>query len=434
MVDKTMILRHLRLVDGSGAAAVEDAALVFSPGTSERQEGRIEYAGPASALAPGIEGLILDLEGYTVLPGLFNVHVHLDLELPYLNYYVDKFGDAYRTLVAYRRAAEALWCGVTTLRNVGGAGDFDIALRNAVNRGMLTAPRIVACGSGIAPHGGHGSTVPGVVQCSGKTEFVKAIRANISRGVDQIKLLYTGGIAGAVEGLNDKQITDEELAVCFEAAHGARKKVTAHLSYDEAIALSVELGIDCVEHGYEMKEATARMMADRGVWLVPTLCVSNSRDFLKAHGSPDYVLDKLDRAAETHRRSIAGAIAAGVPICTGTDLLPSDPLDGTTAMVRELELLVDAGMTPPEAITAATANSAKLCDLQDRTGTLREGLAADLILVKGKPDKRIADLRNLVLVAKSGRVLRSELPEYPVNWWEKIAGPGKLGGGSFILW
>jgi imidazolonepropionase-like amidohydrolase len=420
-------------VDGSGAAAVEDAALVFSPAGAE-QGGGIEYAGPAAALAGGTEGLTLDLEGYTVLPGLFNVHVHLDLELPYLDYYVDKFGDAYRTLVAYRRAAEALWCGVTTLRNVGGAGDFDIALRNAVNRGMLTAPRVVACGSGIAPHGGHGSTVPGVVQCSGKTEFIKAIRANISRGVDQIKLLYTGGIAGAAEGLNDKQITDEELAVCFEAAHGAHKKVTAHLSYDEAIALSVKLGIDCVEHGYEMKEPTARMMAERGVWLVPTLCVSNSRDFLKAHGSPDHVLDKLDKAAETHRRSIAGAIAAGVPICAGTDLLPSDPLDGTNAMVRELELLVDAGLSPPEAIKAATANSAKLCDMQDTTGTLREGLAADLILVQGKPDKRIADLRNLVLVAKDGRVLRSELPEYPVDGWKEIAGGSSLGGGSFIRW
>ncbi|MDR3173195.1 MAG: amidohydrolase family protein [Treponema sp.] len=432
MANGKMILRHLRLVDGSGAAAVEDAALVFSPGGAEHG-GCIEYAGPAAALAEGTEGLTLDLEGYTVLPGLFNVHVHLDLELPYLNYYVDKFGDAYRTLVAYRRAAEALWCGVTTLRNVGGAGDFDIALRNAVNRGMLTAPRIVACGSGVAPHGGHGSTVPGVIQCSGKTEFIKAIRANISRGVDQIKLLYTGGIAGA-EGLNDKQITDEELAVCLEVAHGAHKKVTAHLSYDEAIALSVRLGIDCVEHGYEMKGATARMMAERGVWLVPTLCVSNSRDFLKAHDSPDYVLDKLDKAAETHRRSIAGAITAGVPICAGTDLLPSDPLDGATAMVRELELLVDAGLSPPEAIKAATANSARLCDLEDRTGTLREGLAADLILVKGKPDKKIADLRNLVLVAKDGRVLRSELPEYPVDGWKEIAGAGELGGGSFIHW
>lgn len=434
MADTKIILRHLRLVDGSGAAAVEDAALVFSPGTSEQRDGRIEYAGPASALAAGDEGVTLDLEGYTVLPGLFNVHVHLDLELPYLNYYVDKFGDAYRTLVAYRRAAEALWCGVTTLRNVGGAGDFDIALRNAVNRGMLTGPRIVACGSGIAPHGGHGSTVPGVIQCSGNTEFIKAVRGNIFRGVDQIKLLYTGGIAGAAEGLNDKQITDEELAVCFEAAHGAHKKVTAHLSYDEAIALSVKLGIDCVEHAYEMKEPTARMMAERGVWLVPTLCVSNSRDFLKAHGSPDYVLDKLDKAAETHRRSIAGAIAAGVPICTGTDLLPSDPLDGTTAMVRELELLVEAGLSPLEAIKAATANSARLCDLQDRTGILQKGLAADLILVKGRPDRKIEDLRNLVLVAKGGQVLRCELPEYPVDGWKKVAGFGDLGGGSFIRW
>jgi imidazolonepropionase-like amidohydrolase len=103
-------------------------------------------------------------------------------------------------------------------------------------------------------------------------------------------------------------------------------------------------------------------------------------------------------------------------------------------MVRELELLVDAGLSPLEAIKAATANSARLCDLQDRTGTLREGLAADLILVKGKPDKNIADLRNLVLVAKDGRVLRSELPEYPVDGLNKTAGTGELGGGSFILW
>ncbi|GHU96803.1 Xaa-Pro dipeptidase [Spirochaetia bacterium] len=435
-MEKRLILKHLRLLDGSGSAALEDAALVVTAGSADAPDGRIEYAGPMSALThiPESGDLVLDAPGYTALPGLFNVHVHLDLELPYLPYYVDKFGDAYRTLVSYRRAAEALWCGVTTLRNVGGAGDFDIALRDAVNKGMLTAPRIVACGSGIAPHGGHGVTVPGVIQCSGKTEFMKAIRHNISRTVDQIKLLYTGGLAGASEGINDKQITNEELAVCFEVAHGANKKVTAHLSNDAAIKLSVEMGIDCVEHAYEMKEDTARMMADREVTLVPTLCVSNSREYLKAHGSPDYVLNKLDQAAKTHRASIEAAIRAKVRICLGTDLLPSDPIDGTNATVREAELLVEAGLTPLEAIKAATSNSAELCGLEKATGMLRQGLAGDLVLVKGRPDENIGDLRNLAFVAKGGRVIRSELPGYSYEGWQDIAGNGGLSGASFITW
>jgi len=273
------IMLNVRIIDGSGSHAIENGAFVMRHDVQNYKNDIIEYVGSMDHFAldkySDSDNNVLDLPQYTVLPGLINVHAHLDLELPYLPYLVDKFGDSYRSLVGYRRAAEALNCGVTTVRNVGGAGDFDIALKKAVEKNLVWASRIVACGSAIAPHAGHGNTVPGTVLCSGKAEFLRAVRNNIEKDVDQIKLLYTGGLAGATENLNDMQITEEELATAIKAAHGAHRKVAAHLSFDEAIRTSVELGVDSVEHAYAMSIDTAKRMRENGTYLVPTLCVSN---------------------------------------------------------------------------------------------------------------------------------------------------------------
>jgi len=410
-MNKYTVIRNLRLVDGTGAPAVENAVFVFLNGEMLKDD-KLIYCGSAEDYDPAVledkEAEIFELDlsdsTYTVLPGLINTHVHLSLVLPYLPYYVDKFGDAYRAMVSYRRACEALLVGVTTVRGVGNADTSELAVRNAINKGMFGGPRIISCGSALCPHAGHGHNTPRNVECSGPDEFIRALRGQLAQGVDQIKLMYTGGLAGAVEGTMDIQMTEAEVAACIEVAHNNSKKVSAHLSNNAAIAQAVRLGMDGVEHGYHMTEETVRMMAEKGTFYTPTLTVSHCNDYLRKNGAAEWHLKKQEAAAEEHIRSCRRAVEAGVTITTGTDLLPSDPIEGTFATTREAELLVEeVGMSPLEAIRCATLNGAKLCEVDKITGTLEAGKTGDFIIVEGKPDQNIRDLRNLRLVSMGCR-------------------------------
>jgi imidazolonepropionase-like amidohydrolase len=174
--------------------------------------------------------------------------------------------------------------------------------------------------------------------------------------------------------------------------------------------------VDCIEHIYELKEDTAKKMAEQGIFYTPTAVVGDVQEYL---GRPDgdgflskKMIDHLTTIHPWHMKSLSTAIRAGVPICTGTDSLPSDIISGSWSTCREMELLVEAGMTPLQAIKAATANGAKLCGLEKITGSLKTGLAADLIAVKGQPDKLIKETNNIELSVKGGRVAFSRIPSF----------------------
>jgi len=433
-------IKHVRLLVGDGREAIQDGVLVLENGDTPEQDslrycGSFENFHPDFAEGASVAELDLSCGEYTILPGLINTHAHLDLELPYLPYYLDKWGDAYRALVVYRRASEALRCGVTTIRGVGIVGQTELAVRNAFKKGLLWGPRIVSCGSPLVPHAGHGFATPGSVQCSGADEFVRGLRGQLAQGVDQIKLMYTGGLAGANEGTMDVQMTEAEVAACVEVAHSNSKKISAHLSNDHAIAQAVRLGMDGIEHGYTISEETAQLMAEKNVFYTPTLCVSHCNDYMRKLGVPDYTLIKQEAAANAHISSCRRAVEAGVTICTGTDLLPSDPIGGTTPTIRETELLVeDVGLSPLEAIKAATYNGARLCGVDKITGTLEAGKCGDFIIVEGKPDQDIHDLRKLRLVSRGCRLVWSELPVFTKDNF-KILPPGvSCTGGVFKRW
>lgn len=176
---------------------------------------------------------------------------------------------------------------------------------------------------------------------------------------------------------------------------------------------AVRLGVDCIEHGYAFSGETAAMMAEAGTFLVPTLCVTQELDYLRRHGVQEWMLAKAQAAAEEHRASIERAVAHGVTLCCGTDLLPSDPVDGTVATIREVELLVACGLSPLAAIRAATLDAARLCGTDGDVGSLTAGKFADLIAVAGQSDRQIRDLREVRLVMKGGVVFRSDLPGVP---------------------
>ena len=432
-------IKDVRIVDGTGAPAIENGMYVFKNISGTFNQDVVEYVGPMNAewlarAEQDPEGNVLSLPGYTLLPGLFNTHVHLDLKLPFEYHGADTYGPAYRALISYRRCAEALEAGITSIRNVGVADYCDVACRDAINKNMLGGPNICACGPIITCHGGHGSREYGCIQRSGVDAFMEAARMDIVRGVDQIKLAYTGGMSGAREGLFDKQMTDAEVAAVVEIAHMAGKKVSGHLASDVATRRSVELGVDCVEHGYFLTKETTDLMAEKGTYYTPTLTVSNAFDYLIQHGSPRHQVEKGREAAKTHMQSVRNAIESGVTLCVGTDLLPSDPLDGTNATVREIELLVEAGLKPLEAIKAATLNSAKCCGMDSYTGTLEAGKMGDFIVVEGKPDEKITDLRNLKLVAKNCRLVWSTLPQMDRRRFNPLVAGYKAEGATFIIW
>jgi len=200
-----MVYYHnCRIVDGTGAPAVEQGVLI-TEGT------KIFYVGAAENAPVMPEAQKIDLGGRTVLPGLFNCHVHLALRFPFTHYMVDEYKTpGYRYMVMYRRAVESLYCGVTTIRVTGEADYTDTAVRDAIDRGMFMGPRILTAGPIIIAHGGHGAEDWGTVECSGPYEFARETRRAISRGVDFIKICTTGGMVGEYEGAETVQMTEEE--------------------------------------------------------------------------------------------------------------------------------------------------------------------------------------------------------------------------------
>ena len=194
---------NCRLVDGTGSAAIENAVLI-TEGT------KIVYAGPAAGAPAAGEAKKLDMAGRTILPGIFNCHVHMALRFPFTPYCVDEYGTpGYRSMVMYRRAVEALYCGITTIRATGESDYSDTAVRDAINRGMFMGPRILTAGPCIIAHGGHGAGQWGSVECSGPYEFARETRNAICKGVDLIKICTTGGMVGEYEGAETVQMTEE---------------------------------------------------------------------------------------------------------------------------------------------------------------------------------------------------------------------------------
>jgi imidazolonepropionase-like amidohydrolase len=396
-------LTHARVIDGTGAAAQPDATVVID-GDS------LAYVGAAqSAPTPAPDDRVVDLAGKSVMPGLFNAHVHLALRLPFTEIRYDQFTVGYRTLLIYRRALEAILSGTTSIRCVGEAHFTDIDVRNAINKGVLAGPRIFSAGQAMIATGGHGHNSIGCLEADGVAGFRALARAQLRAGADLLKICITGGIGTPGEKPADKQMSDDEVAAVVEVAHAANKIVASHTGGNGPIKDCVRLGVDCIEHGYQFDEEAAQMMAEAGTYLVPTLCVTQELDYMRGHGVQEWMLSKAKAAAAEHIASIRRAVAAGVTIGNGTDLLPSDPAGGTVATIREVEILTETGLSPLEALRAATYNSAKICGVEQTVGTLATGMAADLLVIDGKPDQTIRDLRNIQAVIKGGAIFRSEV-------------------------
>ena len=371
---------------------------------------RIAGIGPVEELTrQANEADVVDLAGAHVLPGLINMHVHFGLTLPGPDQYrMQLESDAALALRMARNAREALLAGVTTVRLTGERKHADFALKASIAAGETLGPRIFTAGMACIATGGHGHTFAGTIEADGPAEFRKVVRMQLKEGADLIKICISGGIAGEHEAIRDAQLSKHEMRAIMETAHGSGKKVTAHAGPPGAIRDAIKCGLDCVEHGYFLTEEVIRLMADRDVWLVPTIAVSRCEEFYARIGAPEWMVRKALAAGEQHWAALEMAIRNGVSIALGTDMLPAEPYEGTTATVRELEFYVAAGMSPVEALRSATIKPAEWLDAADRLGTLEIGKLADLIAVDGDPTQDISAMRRLRFVMQDGRIVRHD--------------------------
>jgi imidazolonepropionase-like amidohydrolase len=385
-----------------GGPAIKNATILI---TGER----IAQIGPteSTAIPPGAK--IIPMTGRWLVPGLMNMHVHLGLKLP---------GAAGNSLAAetdteevLRMAGNArlsLLAGVTTLRLVGEDHGTDFALRAAIERGEVIGPRIKTAGEVIVPTGGHGS-----LEADGPYALAHEVREQIKHGADWIKIAISGGISDERGSISAAPMTDEEMSTLIEVAHRNGIRVTAHNGSSEAARQALRFGIDGFEHGYHLDAAVLKDMKAKGVWLVPTIVVTQpgALEFYRKIGSPPWYLDRVKITGADHWAMLQNAIRMGVNIALGTDQFPFEPNDGTTATVAEAELYVKAGMTPLQALQAATTQAARMLAMDADVGSVTVGKFADIIAVSADPVKDIHALRTIDFVMKGGAVVRDDRRE-----------------------
>lgn len=354
---------------------------------------------------------MIDLSGQTLLPGLIDLHSHLLLH-PYdetsWNDQVLVESLAERAIRAGKHAEATLQAGFTTLRDLGseGAGYADIGIRDALDKGVIEGPRLYVAGPAIVATGSYGPkgfrdgvAVPlGAVEADGHDGLIREVRRQIGGGADWVKVYadYRWG----PDGETRPTFSEEELRLVVETAASSGRPVAAHAASDEAIRRAVEAGVATIEHGYQASPETLRLMARKDVALCPTLAAGY---YIAQYRGWDGAEDNVPQRVTDARELISRATKAGVTICNGSDV--GVFTHGRNA--AELELLVDAGLSPREALMAATSVNADILGAGDEFGRIREGLAADLVAVKGDPLSDITALDNVTYVLKAGRIVRN---------------------------
>jgi len=395
------------LIDGTGTAPRKDAGLVIIGG-------RIASVGPWSAAQPPKGARVVDLSSDTVLPGFIDCHVHLTME-------VGKGWDveAIRTMpsdaaiLGTVNALRTLRAGFTSVRNVADRGGESVALRNAIDHGLIPGPRMLTAREMLSITGGHGDFTdgfrPGLTLgggeplgdgvCDSADACRAAVRYQVKYGADLIKISATGGVLSPGDEIGARQFSDAELAAIVDEAHMLGKKVAAHAHGTAGIKAAVRAGVDSIEHGSILDDEAIALMKEHGTFLVPTLLAGETVDERARAGTlPEFAVAKALKVRPLMQASFRKAVAAGVKIAFGTDSAVSP--HGQNA--REFSLMVKAGMPPMDAILAATRNAAELLGRSADVGTIETGKLADLVAVHGDPLKEIGVLETPVAVLQGG--------------------------------
>ena len=350
-------------------------------------DGKITRVAPAGEF-DGYSGQRIDTSGGTLMPGLIDCHVHLCLggeaDPKAMREAVPA---AQLVMSAFKRAQDNLAGGITAVRDCGGKDYLEFAVRDACNSGAQLGPTIRAAGRMICMTGGHGNSIGRVAD--GPEEVTKAVREQIHAGSDLIKVMASGGVMTPGVNPEDSHYTFEELEAGISEAHRFDKHTASHAQGTESILNATRAGVDSIEHGIFMTEECVEEMIARGTYLVPTLMpargIRENSDFLS--GLQPYVREKFDRVDGRTEKSLKMFYDAGGKVAMGTDVGVPFAYHGQNA--QELAYMVETGMSPLDALIAGTANGADLMRLENE-GRIKEGFAADLLVVDGDPNQDIA--------------------------------------------
>jgi imidazolonepropionase-like amidohydrolase len=407
----TVVLKAARLIDGTGAAPISNAAVVVT-------DNLITGVGTAASVRAPANARMIDLGDVTLMPGFIDAHTHLIGRV-----LGDPAGDAaavrdfesFGAILSVQHARATLMAGFTSVRNVGASGRFDdMALRKAIDEGWTPGPRMMTAGHALGIRGGHcdengfrpGLLDPGIEEgiADGPDQIRAAVRYQVKYGADVIKTCATGGVLSEGDAVGATQYTFEELKAMVDEAHKLERKVAAHAHGTEGIKIATRAGVSSIEHGSFLDEEGARLMKEHGTFLVPTLSAAEAVERAAKSGVLKGLrAEKALAAAAAVRHAIKLAVTNKVLIALGTDagVVPH----GSNA--HEFVLMVEwGGMSNMDAIVAGTSNGAKLLGWEKKVGSLTAGKWADIVAVSGDPSKNIEDVQKVVFVMKNGLIYK----------------------------
>ncbi len=372
------------LIDSTGKEPMENKILVIE---GDRIAALLD--GPE---VPQSDGEVIDLSGYTVMPGLIDCHEHLMLDLG------DEAAQSaqpipYLSAIAVANAKKILQSGITTMRDVGERYFIDVEMKRAIEAGLIQGPRLLTSGHPLIRTGGHAHFFGR--ETDGVEDMRKAVREQLKQGVDLIKIMVSGGMSTKGSLPDSQEFSDEEIHTCVDEARRNGRKVAAHLHGGPGLKAAVEAGVHTVEHGILFTEEDVKLIAKAGTWLITTVGVGEVAE--SDPSTPAFYKEKATRANKNSLQVRKWAKQYGVKVAVGNDT-------NHCRMDTEARALIDAGWTPMEALQALTIRGAEVCGLADQVGTLEVGKFADVIAVDGNPLSDIAALRSVPFVMKAGKV------------------------------
>ncbi|HEX5077273.1 MAG TPA: amidohydrolase family protein [Gemmatimonadaceae bacterium] len=407
----TVALKAARVIDGTGAAPIQNGVIVVT-------DDRIVSVGAAGSVTIPAGARTIDLGNATLLPGFIDAHTHVigrALGDPAANEAGVRDVESFAAILGVVNVRNTLLAGFTSIRNLGAADFDDIAMRKAINEGWVIGPRMQTAAHAIGITGGHcdeNGYKPGLMDGDFKTgiadgpeQIRAAVRYQAKYGADVIKTCATGGVLSEGDAVGVPQYTYEELKALVDEATKLERKVAAHAHGTEGIKIAVRAGVSSIEHGSFLDEEGAKMMAERGTFLVPTLSAGEAAERAAKTGVLKGLrAEKALAAAQAMRNSIKYAIENKVPIALGTDAGVSP--HGSNG--HEFTLMVQwGGMSPMQSIVAGTSNAAKLLGWDKNLGTLSTGKWADIVAVPGDPIADIKVMEKPVFVMKNGVVYKA---------------------------
>jgi len=402
---KTLVLTGAKAITGTGQV-IDQATVVI-------KDSLIQAIGESGQVSVPEKAMRVDLTGKTIMPGLIDAHVHLDMHGMPDTYHESLVEDKLRTIRASIEMANTVRSGITTVRNAGSANFIDIAVKRAVDEGLVTGPRILASGRIICMMTAGSEYFQGLYrEADGVDENRRAAREQLKEGADLLKVMATGAIMNPGGTPGAPHLNMEEIRAVVEEGEKTGKHTAAHAHGAEGIKNAIKAGVRTIEHGTLADEEALKMMADRGVFLISTLC-SNFWMLNNAtqNGVPQFMFQKAEEVSKIRVDNLHRALQAGVQVAMGTDAGTPYNYHGRNAM--ELVQYVEKNiMDPMQAITASTQGAADAIGLESEIGTLQPGKQADILILSADPVHNIRcllDLDSIHCVLKGGEVVHGEV-------------------------